>query len=170
MKALFVDVNDIKKKSIISGNVDADKMLQFVEVAQDTHIQNYLGGKLYKKIQQLIIDDEISNAGNENYKYILETYIQPMLIWFTQATYIPFSLYTINNGGMYKHISENGQLVDKDEMLMIEQKCKDTADFYTRRFVDYMCRNSNQFPEYTTNHEEDMHPDRDVNYRGGWYV
>ena len=44
MKALFVDVNDIKKKSIISGNVDADKMLQFVEVAQDTHIQNYLGG------------------------------------------------------------------------------------------------------------------------------
>ena len=170
MKALFVDVNDIKKKSIISGNVDADKMLQFVEVAQDTHIQNYLGGKLYKKIQQLIIDDEISNAGNENYKYILEIYIQPMLIWFTQATYIPFSLYTINNGGMYKHISENGQLVDKDEMLMIEQKCKDTADFYTRRFVDYMCKNSNQFPEYTTAAEEDMHPDRDVNYRGGWYV
>ena len=170
MKALFVDVNDIKKKSIISGNVDADKMLQFVEVAQDTHIQNYLGGKLYKKMQQLIIDDEISNTGNENYKCILETYIQPMLIWFTQATYIPFSLYTINNGGMYKHISENGQLVDKDEMLMIEQKCKDTADFYTRRFVDYMCRNSNEFPEYTTNHEEDMRPDRDVNYRGGWYV
>ena len=170
MKALFVDVNDIKKKSIISGNVDADKMLQFVEVAQDTHIQNYLGGKLYKKLQQLIIDDDVNTAGNENYKYILETYIQPMLIWFTQATYIPFSLYTINNGGMYKHVSENGQLVDKDEMLMIEQKCKDTADFYTRRFVDYMCRNSNQFPEYTTNHEEDMRPDRDVNYRGGWYV
>ena len=51
-KALFVSIADIKKKSIISGNVDPDKIVQFVEVAQDTHIQNYLGGKLYKKLQQ----------------------------------------------------------------------------------------------------------------------
>ena len=41
-KALFISVDDLKKKSIIDGNVDSDKILQFVEVAQDTHIQGYI--------------------------------------------------------------------------------------------------------------------------------
>ena len=44
-KALFITINDLKRKSIIDGNVDADKLIQFIEVAQDTHIQNYLSAE-----------------------------------------------------------------------------------------------------------------------------
>ena len=51
MKALFITVKDLKAKSIISGNTDADKLIHFIEVAQDIHIQNYLGGALYDKMQ-----------------------------------------------------------------------------------------------------------------------
>ncbi len=40
MKALFITVKDLKAKSIISGNTDADKLIHFIEVAQDIHIQN----------------------------------------------------------------------------------------------------------------------------------
>ena len=65
-KALFLKVSEIKKKSIISGNLDPDKIIQYIEVAQGTHIQNYLGGKLYKKIMELIVDNEIDDAGNSN--------------------------------------------------------------------------------------------------------
>ena len=50
-KALFISVADLKKKSLIDGNVDSSKIVQYIEVAQDIHIQNYLGGKLYKKLQ-----------------------------------------------------------------------------------------------------------------------
>ena len=78
-KALFITINELKRKSIIDGNVDADKLIQFIEVAQDTHIQNYLGGKLYTKLQNLIINDEINDAGNSDYKSLLDTYIKPML-------------------------------------------------------------------------------------------
>ena len=67
-KALFITINELKRKSIIDGNVDADKLIQFIEVAQDTHIQNYLGGKLYTKLQNLIINDEINNWEEENVK------------------------------------------------------------------------------------------------------
>ena len=54
MKALFITTNDLRRKSIIGGAVDADKFIQFVEVAQDIHIQNYLGTKLYEKIEKRI--------------------------------------------------------------------------------------------------------------------
>ena len=76
-KALFVTIKDIKQKSIIGGTVDPDKIVQFVEVAQDTHIQNYLGGKLYNKMQELIIDGAIDDVANANYKLLLETYVKP---------------------------------------------------------------------------------------------
>jgi len=168
-KALFVSIADIKKKSIISGNVDPDKIVQFVEVAQDTHIQNYLGGKLYKKLQQLIIDGELDDAGNSDYKTLVDTYIKPMLIWFTQADYLPFAAFSVGNGGVYKHRSENSDNVSMDELNMLAARALETAEFYTRRFMDYMDHNSTLYPEYTSTANEDMNPDRDVNF-GGIYL
>jgi len=168
-KALFVTIKDIKQKSIIGGTVDPDKIVQFVEVAQDTHIQNYLGGKLYNKMQQLIIDDTIDDAGNANYKLLLETYVKPMLIWFTQADYMPFSAFQISNGGVYKHTSENSVSATMEELNMLTRRALETAEFYTRRFMDYMDFNSELYPEYTSTANEDMHPDRDVNF-GGIYL
>ena len=168
-KALFVSIADIKKKSIISGNVDPDKIVQFVEVAQDTHIQNYLGGKLYKKLQQLIVDGELDDAGNSDYKTLVDTYIKPMLIWYTQADYMPFAAFSIGNGGVYKHRSENSDNVSMDELNMLAARALETAEFYTRRFMDYMDHNSTLYPEYTSTANEDMNPDRDVNF-GGIYL
>lgn len=168
-KALFVSIADIKKKSIISGNVDPDKIVQFVEVAQDTHIQNYLGGKLYKKLQQLIVDGELDDAGNSDYKTLVDTYIKPMLIWYTQADYMPFAAFSIGNGGIYKHRSENSDNVSMDELNMLAARALETAEFYTRRFMDYMDHNSTLYPEYTSTANEDMNPDRDVNF-GGIYL
>jgi hypothetical protein len=169
-KALFISIDDLKKKSIIDGNVDSDKILQFVEVAQDTHIQNYLGGALYKKLQQLIVDAEINDVGNENYKTLITDYVKPMLIWYSQATYLPFSLFQLKNGGIYKHTSENAESVNKDELDYIIQRTRDNAEFYTKRFLDYMCTYSNLYPEYINNDSDEMNPDRDINYSGGWYI
>ena len=53
--ALFISTTDLKKNSIIDGNVDIDKMLQFVKVAQQIDIQNLLGTDLYNKISADII-------------------------------------------------------------------------------------------------------------------
>ena len=168
-KALFLKVSEIKKKSIISGNLDPDKIIQYIEVAQDTHIQNYLGGKLYKKIMELIVDDEIDDAGNSNYKNLLDSFIKPMLIWYAQANYIPFAAFQISNGGVYKHRSENSDVVNMEEINMLSKRALETAEFYARRFMDYMDHNSTLFPEYTSNANEDMNPDRDVNF-GGIYL
>ena len=45
-KVLFIRRDDIVRNSVLSGNVDSDKFLQFIEIAQEIHIQNYLGTKL----------------------------------------------------------------------------------------------------------------------------
>ena len=163
-KALFISVIDLKRKSIIDGNLDADKVIQFIEVAQDTYIQNYLGTDLYNKLQTLITDDEINLPANADYKTLLTTYIKPMLIWFTQSNYLPFAMYQISNGGVFKHRSENSDSVTQEEVAMLINKVSETAEFYTRRFIDYMTFNQTLYPEYTSTSDGDMYPDKDVNF------
>lgn len=162
MKALFITIKELKRKSIFDGNLDSDKIIQFIEVAQDTEIQTYLGSKLYEKLQADIIADTLTG----DYKTLVDDYIKPMLIWYTQAAYIPYAAYQISNGGIYKHSSENSTAVDQSEINSLTSHSTETAEFYTQRFMDHMNYNSSLYPEYISNQDDGMYPERDVNFTG----
>jgi len=160
MQALFITDNELRRRSIIGGNVDSDKFIQFIEAAQDTHIQNYLGTLLYNKLQTLIINGTIDDAGNSDYKSLLDTYIAPMLIWYAQADYYMFAPFQISNGGVFKHRSESSETPSMDEVQMLSTRCKSQAEFYTRRFQDHMDFYSYLYPEYIQSTNGEMYPDR----------
>jgi len=162
-KALFIKRADLVKSTAISGNVDTDKFIQFIELAQEIHLQNYLGTDLYNKIS----NDIISGTLTGDYLDLVNNYIQPMLIHFSMAEYLPFASYTIANGGVYRHQSDNSTLVSKEEVDFLVQKERDYANYYTNRFIDFMGSNaSNLFPEYYTNSNEDINPDKDTIFHG----
>lgn len=158
MKALFISRTDLVKNTIVDGNVDTDKFIQFIKIAQDIHIQNYLGTKLYEKIENDILNDTLTG----NYLTLVTSYIQPMLIHYAMVDYLPFAAYQVKNGGVFKHSSENAETVSKDEIDFLVQKQRDFAEYYTRRFVDYICFENDKFPEYLDNTDSDIHPDKDV--------
>lgn len=164
--ALFINRTDLVRNSIIDGNVDTDKFIQFVKIAQQIHIQNYLGTELYNKISTLITSGDIDEAEYADYKTLLNDYIQPMLIWWSQVDYIPFASYQIRNGGIYKHSSETSEAVGKDEVDFLVNKAREKADFYTRRFIDYISFRNATYPEYTANTNEDMNPSQDATFNG----
>ena len=160
--ALFIKREDLVRNSIIDGNVDYDKIIQFVKVAQEIDIQNLLGTDLYNRISADIIAGNLSG----DYLSLVNTYIQPTLIWFAQMNYIPFSAYTIAKGGVYKHQAENSQSVDKNEVDYLVAKAREYANYYSTRLVDYLCFNSSLFPEYTSNTDNDISPDSDTTFNG----
>jgi RNAse (barnase) inhibitor barstar len=162
MKALFISIADLKAKSIIDGNTDADKLIHQIEVAQDMHIQNYLGGRLYDKLQDLILSGDIDLPVNSDYKALRDDYIKPMLIWFTQLEYLPFAMFKIDNGGINRHRGQESDTVDFRDVDRMQSKITDRAEFYTKRFLDYICFNSQKFPEYNNNSNGDMYPDKDA--------
>ena len=160
MTALFVTREDIVKFTAMNGNVDTDKFIQFVKIAQDIHIQNYLGSKLFNKINDAIVAGTLANP----YLSLLKDYIKPMVIHFAMVEYLPFAAYTIANKGVFKHNSENSTNVEKNEVDFLIEKERDIAQHYTNRFIDYMSYNQVSFPEYNTNSNGDMFPDSDANF------
>tara|TARA_R110001592_G_C13021385_1_gene737588 strand:+ start:375 stop:878 length:504 start_codon:yes stop_codon:yes gene_type:complete len=161
--ALFIKRADLVKNTALSGNVDTDKFIQFIKLAQEIHIQNYLGTDLYDKISNHIIAGNLAG----DYLSLVNEYIQPMLIHFAMAEYLPFAAYTISNGGVYKHSSENSTQPQKEEIDSLISKERDYAEYYTTRFIDYMSFNATgKFPEYYSNNNEDIYPDKDSLYQG----
>jgi len=135
--ALFINRTDLVRNSIIDGNVDTDKFIQFIKLAQ-----------------------------NAKYKTLLNTYLQPMLIWAAQVYYIPFAAYSIKNGGVFKHRSETSDTVSKNEVDYLVDKAREFMEYYSRRFIDFMAFNQSDYPEYTSNTNDDIYPDYDALFNG----
>ena len=162
-QALFINRKDLVKFTAMNGNVDTDSFIQYVKIAQDIHVQNYIGTDLYNKIQSDIIASSLTG----DYLSLVTDYIKPMLIHWAMVEYLPFAAYTVSNKGVYKHSSENSENVSKDEVDFLIEKERNTAQYYTERFISYMTFNaSTKFPEYYTNSNEDVYPDKDANFEG----
>lgn len=164
--ALLISRTDLVKNTIVDGNVDTDKFVQFIRIAQEIHIQNYLGTSLLEKIQELIIAGTLNQNDNPNYYLLVNDYIKDMLIHYAMVDYIPFASYQIQNKGVFKHTSENAQTPEKVEIDYLIDKHRNFAQFFTRRFLDYICNNSSLFPEYNSNSQEDMFPDTTADFTG----
>lgn len=158
--ALWIKREDLVRQTALGGNVDTDKFIQFIKIAQEIHIQNYTGTKLYDKISNDIIAGTLANP----YLALVNDYLQPMLIHYAMVEYLPFAAYTIANGGVYKHTSENSTSVEKNEVDFLVEKERNIAQYYTDRFITYMSYNQAQFPEYYLNNNADVFPDTDANF------
>jgi hypothetical protein len=158
--ALWIKREDLVRQTALGGNVDQDKFLQFIKIAQEIHIQNYTGTRLYDKISNDIIANTLANP----YLALVNDYLQPMLIHFAMVEYLPFAAYTIANGGVYKHTSENSTSVDKNEVDFLVEKERNIAQYYTDRFINYMSYNQQTFPEYNLNSNADVYPDTTADF------
>ena len=161
-QALLISRKDIVKFTAMNGNVDTDKFIQFIKIAQDIHIQNYLGSDLLNKIEADIIASTLTGS----YLSLVSDYVKPMLVHWAMVEYLPFAAYTVANKGVFKHSSENATNVDKDEIDFLIEKERNLAQYYTDRFISYMSFNNDSFPEYNSNSNEDVYPDKDASFEG----
>lgn len=165
MKALFISREDLVRYTPISGNLDFDRVVQYIEIAQDIHIHELLGGNLYDKLQ----NDIINNSLTGTYETLVNKHIKPTLAQYALLEFLPFSQFSINNKGVFKHTSESAETLSKSDINMMMEASRDTAQHYATRMVDYLCNYPTDFPEYLVNTKDQLRPNRDTNF-GGWNI
>ena len=165
-EALFITRKDLVKYTALNGGVDTDKFLQYIKIAQNIHIQNYIGTDLYNKISTDILNSNLSG----NYATLVETYIKPCLVHWAMVEFLPFAAYTVGNKGVYKHSSENSENVSKTEVDFLVEKERTTAQYYTDRMIEHFSFNAaSLYPEYYTNNNDDIYPDKSADF-SGWVL
>jgi hypothetical protein len=162
--ALFISLNELKKNTAISGNIDANKLLPAIKTAQQLELENVLGTDLYNKLSLEISGGTISG----DYLILKQDYIHDVLIHFAVSYYLPFASYQILNGGVAKwEGGDNFSSIESSELSMMVNKEKALGESYKKRLIDYLCANSALYPEYTSNSDaDDIHPSSESNVSG----
>ena len=161
---LFINRTDLVRNSILDANISTDKFIQFVKIAQEIDVQQIMGTDLYNGLSAAM--PNIEDSSNVRWKTILDDCIVPMLIWYAQSNYYPFAAYQVKQGGVFKHTSENSVSVYKNEIDFLVEKARTNAEWYSRRFIDFMSFNQAIYPEYTSNTNDDIYPSYDSTFNG----
>jgi hypothetical protein len=162
---LFITKEDVVRFTGLNGNTDVDRFLYKVKIAQDLDVQVLLGTKLFEKLKNDIIAGTLADP----YLSLLEDKIKPIVIHFAMVQFLPEAPYVVGNKGVYKRTSENGDTISSDELVKLIENERSIAEHYAQRFIDYMCYNQDQFPEYLNNTNDDIYPSR-RNYFNGLYI
>ena len=161
----FITVAELAQYTVLSGNINADKIVPFIKIAQDTHIYTFLGSNLFDKISTDVENDTLSG----NYLTLMNNYIKPMLYHWAVMEFIPFSGTVISSKGNFQHNSENATVTDSKALELLVQKSKQIAENYTEKFIKYMTVHYADFPEYYLAQTGDTVPTLSTT-PGGWFL
>lgn len=149
---LLISPETLKERSSVHGNVDAKLIYNDIKFAQDLYIPRLLGTALYDKLQTLISNNTIGDAGNVNYKRLLDEYLADVLIYYTLSE-LPVSLsYQFWNKGVVRKQGESTTQPSMSELVDLADKYKNRAEHYAQRMRLWVVQNAgspnNWFPEY----------------------
>lgn len=140
---LLLGPNDMPRLTKISGNVDVDSLTPFIYIAQSTDIKRVLGAELYNKILTDFDNDDLSGE----YLTIYDNFIVDMLVYYSSANFIKFAPYQISNGGIYRHVPENSDAVDVEEVNQLINRYNQLGAAIEQMFYEYM--KDITLPEYS---------------------
>ena len=159
---LLISEAKMKAFTDINNNLDPSLIKTTIREAQIVHITRLLGEKLYNKI----IDDVNSDSLTGNYESLVKNYVQDALIyWSYYESLESIYLRPRNNGLLQPQGGDNSLSVD---MLVYDKKrqsVKNKAEYFSERLVDYLCFNNDLFPEYGTETNEEIVPDKGIQFK-----
>jgi hypothetical protein len=159
---LFISEEKLKDSTAINLNVDVNLLLPYVRQAQKLYVEPKLGTQLTEKLKTEIQAGTLAGA----YKTLVDDYIGDMLPNWAFYHAIPFLRFKIENGNIYSKTSETGNAMSTEESQHLREEVSNTAQYYTERMIDYICNNTDLFPEYSTNTGDDISPDKNAYYNG----
>lgn len=162
---LFVNKKDLKRYTIIDGNLDENVYLPMIEIAQETHIQSLLGSDLYRKIEGDIASSSLSG----NYLTLVNSFLNKATIFYALTDLVVISGYDLSNNGLGRRTSENKDQVTENEVDILQRKYRDWAEHYANLAIKHICNNISNFPEYNTNDSEDIYPANKA-YSTNWEI
>ena len=154
-KVLFISEQYIKDNSQLDENVDVKRIRATIYDAQRDYIKPILGTDLYEKI----ISDITGSSLTGNYQTLVNDYVAESLLKWVLFELQVVLLYEMRNKNVSTNNSENSNPVDYTQHRYLMDHWKEKAERRSQDITDYLCANTDLFPEYLSNSDaDDLHP------------
>jgi len=144
-ESVIVTINDLKKYSSISENIDPELLTPHLLISQQMNIFPVLGEPFYDLIVSMF--DNVQLTGNPE-TTLYEEYIVPALAFSSWANAAPFLAYHTQRNGLMTMSTDTLAPLTPDEMSIYLSRVNGFRDFYIKRMQDYLDDNIILFPLY----------------------
>ena len=162
----FVSPEYIYDRTPIEKNIDQDKLVPYIIIAQDIHIQSILGSRFFDHLKVGIT----GNTLNSDETNLVRDYIQPAVAhWTHYEAYVSLN-YKTTNKAVSKERSEYSDPLTLDELKYSRSTIRNTAEYYSKRLQKYMVDFGYLFPLYNQIGSKDNVFKQKDNYFNGIYI
>ena len=151
MTILLTD-NELSKNTLLSGNIDKDKLRQCILDAQAERLEVLLGEKLYEKICTEYDADTL----DDEYLTLYTDYIKPFLIRQSALEYLKIGAFSVSNNGIFQPTSQNAQPISDAQLQVLKDEMSIKANAYADRMHRWLKQNN--LPEYECDSENIINP------------
>lgn len=151
MTILLTD-NELSKNTLLSGNIDKDKLRQCILDAQAERLEVLLGEKLYEKICTEYEADTLE----DEYLTLYTDYIKPFLIRQSALEYLKIGAFSVSNNGIFQPTSQNAQPISDAQLQVLKDEMSIKANAYADRMHRWLKQNN--LPEYECDSENIINP------------
>lgn len=137
---------ELKEQSLVDINVLDFYCEQAIKISQDVNLCKLIGETLYNSIINKIDNGVLTGK----YAILVDDYIKDYLyLDATAEIQIPLA-YKNRNMGVVRTTDQEVESVELKDIAYIKKYYSDRADFYAQKIVNYIRKNSADFPEYYT--------------------
>jgi hypothetical protein len=147
---LLISEQKLIDNTAINGtNVDTSELRFAIMQAQTIFIQESLGTNLYNKVLQIVDNGTISSPSNNNYKVLLDSFIQPTLIQYAYYLALDNIFVKWSAVGLMQNRTEQGGSIDLKTLQYLKNNAKNNAEFNDNLLRRQLIWNNSLYPEYS---------------------
>lgn len=161
-------LSEDKIKQYLNDGIETEVLNNAIEISQTIFLKQIIGDSLYNKLALLITTGDLTLPENENYKHLLDEYIQPYLIYQSISELVIPITYKIGNVGVFQNIGEGVNSQGLNDVKYIQAHWNNKASFFENRLTTYLQGNTKIFKEYRTN--TDVTPSRSTTQQIGIFL
>ncbi|MFW6310769.1 MAG: hypothetical protein ACOC1K_00885 [Nanoarchaeota archaeon] len=142
----FINADRIREKSIVDKNVSDKIIYTFLKKSQNVDLQQLLGRNLYKRLQNGIVNNDLT----EKEIILLKDYIEDYLIVSVEQLLIEGQMINLNSSGLSKNTPNNTSNLTMEELRVVFNSKTKEVMTYQGLIVEYIedVENQDDFPTY----------------------
>jgi hypothetical protein len=147
--ALFLSLTYLQNNTPLNANIDASELYPHAKTAEDIHIQEVIGTKLYDYLKGIVIASKASPpvSISTNDRTLLE-HLRNALIWYTVYDAFPFIGTKIRNIGIVQQNGDNLTNATDAKENKLEDKILNKAVAYMNIVKRYLCEYDDLYSEF----------------------